>query len=177
MNIKANLRLLGDYISCRLKPNQYAAKKGVKVGKNVRFYSVKPGMFGSEPWLITIGDNVHITSECKFINHDGGTLIVRDQVPDLELTFPIEIGSNVYIGNRVTILPGTKVGNHCIVGACALLRGTYPDNSVIAGVPAKVICTVDDYLERAKAKSLHLGHLKGEEKAKELKKYYNITHI
>jgi acetyltransferase-like isoleucine patch superfamily enzyme len=160
-----------------MNPIKYAKKKGVIMGKNVVFYSMKFGMFGSEPWLITLGSNVYITAECKFLTHDGGTLILRNEVPDLELTFPIEIGNDVYIGNRVTVLPGTKVGNRCIVGACALLRGTYPDNSVIAGVPAKVIGTVDDYLEKSKSKSLHLGHLKGEEKVKELKKIYNIKHI
>lgn len=46
----------------------------------------------------------------KFITHDGGTLIYRQYVPDLEITKPIKIGDNVYIGNNVIILQGVTKG-------------------------------------------------------------------
>ncbi|MCK9443846.1 MAG: acyltransferase [Tissierellaceae bacterium] len=170
-------KLIIELIETKVDPIRYAKRKGVKLGSNVKFYGCKPGMFSTEPWLITIGNNVYITSNCRFITHDGGTLILRKEVPDLELTAPIRIGNDVYIGIGTTILPGTSIGNRCIVGACSCVKGTFPDNSVIAGVPARVIKTVDEYLEGAKEKSLHLGHLKGKEKEKELKKFFNITHI
>lgn len=157
----------------KLSPNGYARHVGVNLGENVVFYGMKPYMFNTEPWIITIGDNCHITSNCTFITHDGGTLILRKEVPDLELTGPITIGNDVYIGVNTTILPDTKIGNRCIVGACSLVRGTFPDNSVIAGNPARVIKTVDKYLEKAKEKSLHVGHLYGKEKDKELRKIFN----
>ncbi len=67
--------------------------------------------FGSEPWIINIGDNVYITDGVKFITHDGGTLLFRDHVPDLEITKPITIGNNVYVGNDVIFLPGVTVGS------------------------------------------------------------------
>ena len=159
----------------KINPIGYATHLGVKIGNNVRFYGMKPGMFSTEPWLITIGNDCYITANCTFITHDGGTLILRKEVPDLELTAPIEIGDDVYIGINTTILPGTKVGNRCIIGACSVLKGNYPDNSVIAGVPAKVIKTVDEYLDQAKEKSLHLGHLTGTAKEKELKKYFDVN--
>ncbi len=57
--------------------------------------------WGSEPWLITLGKNVHLTNGVEFITHDGGTLLFRKQVPDLEITKPIVVGNNVYIGNNV----------------------------------------------------------------------------
>jgi acetyltransferase-like isoleucine patch superfamily enzyme len=79
-----------------MNPEKHARKIGVKVGKNPHFYG--PVSWGSEPWIITIGDNVHITGGCKFIAHDGGTLIFRDQIPDLEITKPITVGNNVFIG-------------------------------------------------------------------------------
>jgi Acetyltransferase (isoleucine patch superfamily) len=159
-------------IRCAISPNSYAKSLGVKLGKNVKFYSMKPGMFSTEPWLIKIGNNCHITDNCIFTTHDGGTLILRKQIPDLEITAPIILGNEVYVGVNTTILFGTKIGNRCIIGACSLVKGEFPDNSVIAGVPAKVIGTVDEYLKKAELKSLHLGHLKGNEKAKALKKYY-----
>lgn len=158
----------------KLSPIGFAKHIGVNLGDNVRFYGMKPGMFSTEPWLITIGNNCYITANCTFITHDGGTLILRKEVPDLELTAPIEIGNDVYIGLNTTILPGTKVGNRCIIGACSVLKGSYPDNSVIAGVPAKVIKTVDDYLAKAKKNSLHFGHLNAKDKEKKLKEYFNV---
>ena len=99
----------------RLSPEEYARKIGVNIGANPHFYG--PISWGSEPWLITIGNNVHITGECKFINHDGGTLIFRDKIPDLEITKPIVVGDNVYIGEETMILPGAHIGNNVVIGA------------------------------------------------------------
>lgn len=172
------IRAIIDFIMrefhAKLNPIGYARSIGVKMGKNVNFYGMKSGMFSTEPWLIEIGNDVHITSGCMFITHDGGTLVVRKEVPDLELTAPISIGNNVYIGMNSTILPGVSIGNRVIIGTGAVVTKDIPDNSVAVGVPARVIKTVDEYLESAKEKSLHLGHLSGKEKEKELKKYFNI---
>ena len=66
--------------------------------------------WNTEPWLITLGNNAHITDGVKFITHDGGTLIYRQYVPDLEIIKPIKIGDNVYIGNNVIILQGVTKG-------------------------------------------------------------------
>jgi acetyltransferase-like isoleucine patch superfamily enzyme len=164
-----------DLIWTKISPIGYATHLGVKLGENVTFYSMKPSMFSTEPWLISIGNGCHITAGCIFVTHDGGTLILRKEVPDLELTAPIIIGNDVYIGLNTTILPGTKIGNRCIVGACSLVKGEFPDNSVIAGVPAKRIKSVDEYLEKAKKNSLHFGHLSAKEKERELKKYFGIN--
>ncbi len=158
----------------KVNPNKFAEHIGVKLGKNVRFYGMKPSMFSTEPWLITIGNDCYITANCQFITHDGGTLILRKEVPDLEITAPITIGNDVYIGLNTTILAGTKIGNRCIIGACSLVKGEFPDNSVIAGVPARVIKTVDEYLEQAKQQSLHFGHLSSKEKEIALKKHFNV---
>lgn len=73
-------------------PIAYARSLGIRIGSNVHFYGMRPGMFGSEPWLITIGDNVHITNDVMFITYDGGTLILRREVPDLEWTTSICVG-------------------------------------------------------------------------------------
>jgi len=153
---------------------KFARSLGVRLGENVRFYGISRAMFGSEPWLITIGNNVFITAGVHFVTHDGGTLILRKEVPDLEWTAPIKIGNDVYIGVRSTILPGVTIGNRCIIGACSVVNKDIPDNSVAAGCPAKVVRSTDDYLERLKAKSLKLGHLSGKEKEIMLKKHFGI---
>lgn len=92
----------------------------------------------------------------------------------MELTAPISIGNDVYIGIKSIILPGTRIGNRCIIGAGSVVRGTFLDDSVIAGVHEKVIKIVDEYLEKAQENSLHLGHLNGKDKEIELKRYFNV---
>ncbi len=124
--------------------------------------------------MITLGNNVHITSGVRFITHDGGTLILRKEVPDLEITKPIKVGNDVYFGINSIIMPGVTIGNRCIIAAGSVVTKDVPDNSIVAGIPAKVIKSTDEYLEKIKEESLHLGHLHGEEKAREIKKYYHI---
>lgn len=145
-------------------------KIGVNVGENLHVYgSVQ---VGTEPWLITLGNNVYLTDGVRFICHDGGTLLFRDKIPDLEISKPIVLGNNVYVGNNVIFLPGSKVGDNVVIGAGAIVSGCIPDNSVAVGVPAKVIKSIDAYYDKIQRESLHLGHLKGKEKDDALKKYY-----
>lgn len=155
----------------RYQPVEFARKIGVNMGNNINIYGIV--QWSTEPWIITLGNNVHITDRVQFITHDGGSLILRRFTPDLEMTFPIKVGDNVYIGTSAIILPGVTIGNNVVVAAGSIVTKDVPDNSVVAGVPARVIETLDEYHEKCKAKSLHLGHLKGKEKDNELKKYYN----
>jgi len=167
-------RFVYSKIFGRLFPAKYAKKIGVNLcTETVKIYGRV--IWGTEPWLITIGKNVHITDGVKFIAHDGATLLFRKDIPDLEITKPITIGDDVYIGNNVLILPGVNIGNKVIVGAGAVVTKDIPDNSVAVGVPAKVIKTADEYLEKAKQDSLHLGHLKGEEKDRALMEHFSYT--
>ena len=99
----------------------------------------------------------------KFITHDGGTLIYRQYVPDLEITKPLKIGDNVYIGNNV------------VIGAGAVVSKSIPDNSLAVGVPARVIKNADEYFEKLQRELLHLGNLKGQVKDKVLMQYYGYN--
>ena len=152
-------------------PLKYAQKVGVNfpLGELHLYGDIS---WGTEPWIITLGKNVHITSGVKFITHDGGTLLYRNIIPDLEITKPIRIGDNVYIGNNVIILPGVTIGNNVVIGAGAVVSRDIPENSVAVGVPAKVIKTADEYLNKLQVESIHLGHLKGQEKDRALMEYY-----
>lgn len=157
-----------------LSQEDYAMKVGVNFDRgNVHFWG-RP-IWGTEPWLITLGNNVHITEGVRFLNHDAGVLIFKKVIPDLEITKPICVGNDVYIGTNAMILPGVKIGNKVIIGAGAIVTKDVPDNSVVVGVPGRVIETADEYLEKAKVKSTHLGHLYKQEKDLALMKYYGYT--
>lgn len=155
----------------RLFPNKYPKLIGVNCSiDSIHIYGKVD--WNTEPWLITLGKDVYITDGVKFITHDGGTLLFRDLIPDLEITKPISVGDKVYIGNDVIILPGVKIGNNVIIGAGAVVTHDVPDNSVMAGVPAKKIKNIEDYLFKIKKESIHLGNLTGRKKDKALRTYY-----
>ena len=141
-------RKVYSVIVSRISPLKYAKKIGVNMNGAVHIYGKVS--WGTEPWIITLGNNVHITDGVKFVTHDGGTLLYRDFIPDLEITKPITVGNRVYIGNNVILLPGVNIGNNVIIGAGAIVSKSIPDNSVAVGVPAKVIKTADEYLEKIK---------------------------
>lgn len=170
MKIRKIYRYLYRIIVGKINPLKYAKKIGVNMGNNVHIYGRVS--WGSEPWIITMGNNVHITDGVRFITHDGGTLLYRDKIPDLEITKPITLGDDVYVGNNVLFMPGSTVGSNVIIGAGAVVTKHIPNNSVAVGVPAKVIKTTDEYLEKIRNESLHLGNLKYEEKDKALKEYF-----
>ena len=143
------------------------------MGEGIHIYGTV--QWSTEPWIITLGNDVHITDGVKFITHDGGTLLFRKYIPDLEITKPITVGSEVYIGNNVIIMPGVNIGNKVIIGAGAIVTKDIPDNSVAVGVPARVIKTADEYFDKLQKESIHLGHLKGREKDEALMEYYHYN--
>ena len=123
--------------------------RGLKVGNGVIF--IEAPKFGSEPYLIEIGDRTKITANCTFINHDGAMYTIRsmEKYKDARNFGRIKIGKNCFIGNNCTLLPGVKMGDNCILGAGSVLNSSMSDNSVYAGVPAKYICTIEEYGDKA----------------------------
>lgn len=168
------LKFVCYFLYSKISPLGYAKFRGVNLGEGVRFYGLHPGMFSTEPWLITIGNNVHITSGCQFVTHDGGTLVLRHKEPTLELTAPIVLGNNVYIGMRSIILPGVTIGDNVIVGAGSVVTKSIPSGSVVAGVPARKIKDIDTYFEEVKLRSLGFGHLSAGDKELALKKHFGV---
>lgn len=144
MSIKALLTKL----LYRGKRVEYARKLGVIIGNNCRIIS-NPS-WGSEPWLITIGDHVELSSGVSFVTHDGATWVFRnqDRYKDVIRYGKIDIKDNCFIGTRSIILPGVTIGPNSIVGACSLVRKDVEPNSVYAGIPARRICSLEEYAEK-----------------------------
>lgn len=160
-------------IEARLYPVRYARRIGVKLGRDVVIYGSSYSMFSSEPFLVTIGDNVHIT-HATFLCHDGGVLPLRKDYPDLDITEPITVGSNTFVGFHAIILPGITIGENCLIAAGAVVAKDVPDGSVAAGNPARVVGTMEDYLRRAKEKSTGLGAYIGYDKRRKYLDYFGL---
>lgn len=130
--------------------------------------------FGSEPYLIHIGNHVRITNGVRFVTHDGGLWTLRELgLKDADCFGPITIGDNVYIGWNAIIMPNVQIGNNCVIGAGAVVTKSIPDNSVVAGVPAKVIETIDEYTEKVKKKCDYTKSMSWKSKKEYLYKKYS----
>lgn len=145
-NIKIMNKTLKEYLKCFLlrlrgqQPLTTYIKNGLKVGKN--FWHGNNCSFDiSHCWLITIGDNVTFASRVMLLAHDAST----KKLTGYTKIGLIEIKDNVFIGAGTIILPNVKIGANAIVGAGSVVTKNIPTNEVWGGVPAKKICSVEDF--------------------------------
>lgn len=136
------------FIRFYINPVRYARSIGVKVGERT---SIMTWRFGSEPWLISIGNHVRITSNVRFITHDGGSWVFREdeKYKDVKKFGEIVIKDNCFIGNNVILLPDITIGPNSVIGAGAVVTKDVPPGTVVGGVPAKVIMSVTEYAEKS----------------------------
>lgn len=170
MNIKVLLRKLLAHILSNNKYINLLRKDGIKIGDGCVIW--KNVVFGSEPYLVTIGDHCRITDGVKFVTHDGGLWTIRNiekYNPDhrnYDILKPIVIGNNVHIGWNTIIMPGVHIGNNVVIGCGAIVTKDIPDNSVAVGVPAKVIESLDDYFQKNNSSYIDTTGMSYEEKRK-----------
>ena len=108
----------------------------------------QPWNFGTEPYMLSFGDNVHVASGVTFVSHDITAMMFRYMDNDKNIKIRrgnIAIGNNVFIGSNTTLLYDVAIGDNVIIGAGSLVNKDIPSGSVAAGVPAKVIGKFDDY--------------------------------
>ncbi|MDF2927791.1 MAG: hypothetical protein K0Q75_29 [Anaerospora sp.] len=147
---------------------------GLKVGKNFsRGNNVQ--IDTSFPWLISIGDNVTMSSNVVILAHDASTYMFL-YYAKIGL---VQIGNNVFIGNDSTILCNVKVGNNVIIGAKSNVTKDIPDDSLVAGNPARVIGSVSEYLEKNKclAKERPFYNIKARQNIPDLQKEKMILEL
>ena len=160
------IRVLYNFICQILYSRERNAKRlGVKVGRECR---VRCKDWGSEPYLITIGNRVHITKGVQFVTHDGGVWVFRKEQKDFDIFGKICVGDNTYIGNKTIIMPGVKIGKNCVIGAGSIVTKSIPDCMVVAGVPAKFICTTTVYKNKIQHNNAKTKGLNSKEKKRVL---------
>lgn len=120
-------------------------KLGMKIGDNC---SIQAGVTFdySFCWLIKIGNNVTIGPEAYILAHDAST---KEKL-NFSKVGSITIEDNVFIGARALIMPGVTIGKNSIVAAGSIVTKTVPENSIVAGNPAKVITSTFEYIEKNK---------------------------
>lgn len=173
------IRTMIDLFQAKSDPVKYARSLGVQIGDDVRLVSIKPGggTFGSEPYLIKIGNHVTVSGDVRFVTHDGGVWIFRNMEPDIDVFGPIVIGNNVFIGYGAIILPNVKVGNDVVIGACSLVSRDVPDGSVVAGIPAKAIKTKDEYYLSIMNKKMNIRSFTAEQRKRILCEKFNMYNM
>jgi acetyltransferase-like isoleucine patch superfamily enzyme len=150
-----------------------AIDNGMAVGKNFSVTGIVN--YSSEPYLITIGDNVRISDNVNFITHDGGMHVIRQlkNIP-ADLFGKITVGNNVFIGMGTIILPNVRIGNNVVIGAGSIVTKNIPNNSVACGVPAKVIETIQEYYNKNRNKIDPTKNMTSAQKKSYLYKKYNL---
>lgn len=106
--------------------------------------------FPADPELISFGNNVNVSANVSFINHDVTAQMLNKKYGSDEFAHKrgcIEIGDNVMIGARVCIMPDVRIGSNVIVGAGAVVTKDIPDNQIWGG-PAKCIGDFDTLVEK-----------------------------
>lgn len=94
------------------------------------------------PQFVKIGDNFISAPGSMILAHDASTFIFTEKY----VVKPTIVGDNVFLGAGAIILPGVRIGNNVIIGAGSIISKNIPDNVVVAGNPAKIICKLEDYL-------------------------------
>lgn len=116
--------------------------RGVKIGKEV--WIGQGTILGNHPFLLEIKNNVIISAGVKILTHDTSFTVVGGK----DLAAEVVIGNNLQIGENAIILPGVTIGDNCVIGANSVVNRDIPDNSVAAGVPARIIGSTRDAMRK-----------------------------
>lgn len=150
----------------------YLRRIGVKIGEDCVIYVPSKTLVDEQyPWMITIGNHVRITEGCKLLTHDYSWSVLKLYKESKEdcggiygASGSIKIGDNVFIGMNTIICRGVTIGNNVIIGAGSVVTKNCDSNGIYAGVPARRIAEITDFLEKRKsdqlkeAKELALGY-------------------
>lgn len=126
--------------------------RGVKVGDRCTIFSPAFTVIDvTRPSLLEIGNDVQITHGCIILTHGYDWVVLRNVYGEvLASSGKVIIRDNCFIGMNSIILKGVTVGENTIIGAGSVVTRDVPPNSVVAGNPARVICTLAEYWQKRK---------------------------
>ena len=123
-------------------------RAGLQIAPDCRLVDMPS--FGTEPWLISIGKHVTISSRVTFITHDGGTWVFRhiEKYRNVIKYDRITIHDNCFIGHGSILMPGISIGPNSVVAAGSVVTKDVPPGTVVGGVPARPIMSTEAYAEK-----------------------------
>ena len=144
---------------------EHLRKTGMKIGDDCWIFS--SSIETAEPYLVTIGNHVMISSDVKFTTHDASAAYYLKGTSDI--FGRITIGDNVFIGMGTIVLPGVEIAKDCIIGAGSVVTKSFlQPGSIIAGNPVKVISTTEKIRIKNKRYGLNTHNMNFEQKKKYL---------
>lgn len=116
----------------------YLRRQGVVIGNDCDI--CRSASFGSEPYLIRLGNHVRVNAGVNFVTHDGGYWILRnrnvgygDEFKDADKFGMITVKDNVHIGTNAIIMPGVTIGENTVIACGAVVTHDVPPNSIWGG--------------------------------------------
>jgi hypothetical protein len=95
-----------------------------------------------------IGNHCTVVNDVKFITHDGSAWVFTEEIPDLQKFGPIRILDNCFIGIYSILMANVTIGPNAIVAAGSIVTKDVPENTIVAGTPAKPIMSLNQYKEK-----------------------------
>lgn len=134
----------------------YLRGKGVEIGKGCYFFDARTiNIDLQRPHMLKFGDYVKVTGYVHILCHDySRSVVLQSGGGHFGEARETVIGDNVFIGTHAVVLMGSHIGANSIVGAGAVVSGTWPEGSVIAGNPARVVCTIDEFARKREVREL-----------------------
>jgi len=133
--------------------NGYLKRIGVVLEGTPRYIHPSVKFDGKGYNKTFLGNDVVISRETLILNHDysiacGFRSIGENIEREAFWLKEIRIGNNTFIGANVSILPGTVIGENCIIGTGSVVKGEIPDNSIVIGNPAKIVDNTQNWIKK-----------------------------
>lgn len=148
--IRRALVLAMNTVRLHSDPVRYFRRQGAEIGEGVEIFGANLFTFGSEPYLVSIGNDVTISHDVDFITHEGGLRIARAKYPNAYLYGRIQVADRCFLGAHCVLLPGAKVGVGSVIGTGSIVTGEIPAGVVAIGAPAKPIKSIEEYIQGKK---------------------------
>lgn len=134
---------------------KYLINRGIRIGEGTCFRPHTTEIDLTRPSLITIGRDCYFNEHFCILTHDWVTQVFINSGREfLPSSGGVHIGNNVSTGQNVTILKGVSIGDNVFIGANSVVTRDIPSNSIAAGIPCKVLMSLDEYYQKRKDKCI-----------------------